>query len=152
MFNKVDAPTGSESFAFDWRLGIGVDYADIFAPLERLRDALLLATLAVVLSVALVGVWLGRSVSLWVKEFTHLVHEASAGRFDLIGSTASHDEISELSQAMNQLFVSMRQRSDLQPIPNPYVVGNPVRSANMFYGRQEDLRWIASACHSLATS
>ncbi|HET9384915.1 MAG TPA: ATP-binding protein [Gemmatimonadales bacterium] len=142
VFNRVDASTGGESFAFDWRLGIGVDYSDIFAPLERLREAVILATLAVILSVALVGVWLGRSVSLSVKEFTHMVNEASAGRFDLIGNTASHDEISELSQAMNQLFVSMRQRSDLQPIPNPYVVGNPVRSSSMFYGRQEDLRWI----------
>ena len=49
---------------------------------------------SVSVSVALVGVWLGRSVSLSVKEFTHFVTEAAAGRFDLIGSTASQDEIS----------------------------------------------------------
>src|SRR5262249_32869963 len=71
-----------------------------------------------------------------------LANEAAAGRFRLIGSTASQDEISELSRAMNQLFVSMRERSEIQPIPNPYVVGNPLRSAEMFFGRQEDLRWV----------
>ena len=142
MFRKVDAPDGGQPSAFDWRLGIGVDYSDIFAPITRLRDVVVLATLAIVVSVALVGVWLGRSVSLSVREFTHFVSEAAAGRFDLISSTASQAEISELSQAMNQLFVSMRQQSDAQPIPNPYVVGNPVRSAAMFYGRQDDLRWI----------
>ena len=142
MFRKVDAPDGGQPSAFDWRLGIGVDYSDIFAPIRRLRDVVVLATLAIVVSVALVGVWLRRSVSLSVREFTHFVSEAAAGRFDLISSTASQAEISELSQAMNQFFVSMRQRSDAQPIPNPYVVGNPVRSAAMFYGRQDDLRWI----------
>ena len=142
VFRKVDTSSSGESLAFDWRLGIGVDYADIFAPLERLRDVVMLAVVAVVLSVGLVGVLLGRSVSVSVKEFTRMVNDAAVGRFDLIARTASHDEISELSQAMNQLFVSMRHRADLQPIPNPYVVGNPVRSAAMFYGRQEDLRWI----------
>jgi hypothetical protein len=142
VFHKVDAPSRGQMYAFDWRLGIGVDYADIFAPLARLRYAVILAMLAVVLSVAIVGIWLGSSVSVSVKEFTHLASEAAAGRFDLISIPASHDEISELSQAMNQLIVSMRRRSDLQPIPNPYVVGTPVRSSAMFYGRQEDLRWI----------
>ena len=142
VFHKVDAPDGGQLSALDWRLGIGVDYSDIFSPLTRLRDAVMLATLAIVLSVAIVGLWLGRSVSLSVKEFTHLASEAAAGRFDLINSDASDHEISELSRAMNQLFVSMRQPADVQPIPNPYVVGNPVRSAAMFYGRQDDLRWI----------
>lgn len=143
VFRKVDASDRGQLSALDWRLGIGVDYSDIFAPLARLRDAVLLATLAIVLSVAIVGLWLGRSVSLSVKEFTHLATEAAAGRFDLINSDASDQEISDLSRAMNQLFVSMRQPADVQPIPNPYVVGNPVRSAAMFFGRQEDLRWIA---------
>ena len=142
VFHRVDASDGGQPFALDWRLGIGVDYSDIFAPLTRLQDVAVVTVLAVVLSVALVGLWLGRSVSLSVKEFTHLVGEAAAGRFDLIGNKASDAEISELSQAMNQLFLSMRQRTDVQPIPNPYVVGTPVRSAAMFYGRQEDLRWI----------
>lgn len=142
VFHKVDPPDAGQAAALDWRLGIGVDYSDIFAPLTRMREALVMAAVAIVLSVALVGIWLGRAVSLSVKEFTHLAEEAAAGRFDLIGSKASHDEISELSQAMNQLFVSMRQRSATQTIPNPYVVGTPVRSASMFYGRVEDLRWI----------
>ena len=56
MFRKVDAPDGGQSSAFDWRLGIGVDYSDIFAPIRRLRDVVVLATLAIVVSVALVGV------------------------------------------------------------------------------------------------
>ena len=143
VFRAVEPATKSPSYAFDWRLGIGVDYSDIFAPLARLRDAVILATLAVALAVAIVGVWLGRTLSLSVKEFTHLVTQAADGRFDLISRSASHDEISDLSDAMNRLFVSMRERTEVEAVPNPYVVGTPVRSATMFYGRQEDLRWIA---------
>lgn len=142
VFHKVDTADAGEPGAFEWRLGVGVDYLDIFAPLERLRAAVTVATLAIVLSVALIGLWLGRAVSMSMKEFTHLAKEAVAGRFDVTASTVMNDEISELSQAMNQLFVSMRQRSGTQTIPNPYVVGTPVRSGSMFYGRDEDLRWI----------
>jgi hypothetical protein len=142
VFRHVETPTRLSTSAFDWRLGIGVDYSDIFAPLARLRNAVILATLAITGAVALVGVWLGRSLSLSVKEFSHLATEAAAGRFDLVSRAASHDEISELSAAMNRLFVSMRSNVEVQPVPNPYVVGTPVRSASMFYGRQEDTEWI----------
>ena len=69
VFRKVDAPDGGQSSAFDWRLGIGVDYSDIFAPIIRLRDVVVLATLAIVVSVALVGVWRRCSVSLSVRDF-----------------------------------------------------------------------------------
>jgi hypothetical protein len=147
VFRAVEPAARVPDYAFDWRIGIGVDHSDIFAPLARLRDTAMLATLAIALAVAIVGLWLARSVSLSVKEFSHLAAEAAAGRFALVDNATSHDEISDLAAAMNRLFVSMRRTMDVQPIPNPYVVGTPVRSSTMFYGRQEDRRWINERLH-----
>lgn len=147
VFRSVEPAGRSASYAFDWRLGIGVDHSDIFAPLARLRNAAIAATLALAIAVALVTLWLARSVSISVREFSHLATEAAAGRFALVKSPASHDEISDLADAMNTLFVSMRHSVEAQPVPNPYVVGTPVRSSTMFFGRQEDRRWINERLH-----
>jgi len=34
-------------------------------------------------------------------------------------------------------------RIEFQPIPNPYIVGNPIRTKEMFFGRQDDFKYIA---------
>lgn len=147
VFTAIDPASTSPAFAFDWRLGIGVDYSDIFAPMARLRATTIGATIALACAVALVNVWLARRLSLSVREFTRLVSEATEGRFRLLEPSTSHDEISDLGSAWNRLLVSMREDAGVQPIPNPYVVGTPVRSAHMFFGREEDLRWIADRLH-----
>ena len=32
--------------------------------------------------------------------------------------------------------------SEFKPIPNPYIVGNPIKTKDMFYGRQDDFDFI----------
>src|SRR5262249_2788107 len=54
----------------------------------------------------------------------------------------SDDELGELAQAFNEMLVSFRAQMPLTQIPNHYVVGNPIRRAEMFFGRQDDLEWI----------
>ena len=36
----------------------------------------------------------------------------------------------------------MSDNTDFTPIPNPYIVGNPIKSSDMFYGRQEEFEFI----------
>src|SRR5262249_36153758 len=45
-------------------------------------------------------------------------------------------------EAFNEMLVSFRPQMPFTRIPNPYVVGNPIRKADMFFGRQDDLEWI----------
>jgi AAA+ ATPase superfamily predicted ATPase len=35
----------------------------------------------------------------------------------------------------------MSSQAEFKPIPNPYIVGNPIKSAEMFYGRQEEFEF-----------
>jgi len=39
-------------------------------------------------------------------------------------------------------------RIEFQPIPNPYIVGNPIRTKEMFFGRQDDFKYIADNLHN----
>ena len=142
VFIRVDPKTSQSEQAFDWRVAVGVDYSDIFAPLARLQWWFILATGVLTLAMVAVALWMRRSLTLSVREFAHLATEAAEGRFDLIRRTDNHDDISDLAAAMNRLFVSMRRQADHETVPNPYVVGTPVRSGDMFFGRQDDLRWI----------
>ena len=32
--------------------------------------------------------------------------------------------------------------SDFKHIPNPFIVGNPIKSRDMFFGRQDDFEYI----------
>jgi hypothetical protein len=50
--------------------------------------------------------------------------------------------LGNLARAFNEMLVSFRSQMPYVSIPNPYVVGTPIRSSNMFYGRQEDLNWV----------
>ncbi len=142
VFVRVDPTAGQSDQQLDWRVAVGVDYSDIFAPLARLRRWFILATAVLTLAMLAVALWMRRSFTLSVREFAHLATEAAEGRFDLVRRTDSHDDISDLAAAMNRLFVSMRHQADYETLPNPYVVGTPVRSGEMFFGRQDDLRWI----------
>ena len=40
------------------------------------------------------------------------------------------------------LWVRRRKAKPFEPIPTPYIVGNPIRSSEMFFGREDDFRFI----------
>jgi ligand-binding sensor domain-containing protein len=35
-----------------------------------------------------------------------------------------------------------KAKAEFEPIPNPYIVGNPIRSKEMFFGREDDFRFV----------
>ncbi len=126
----------------DWRLGVGINDDDIFAPIQNLKLWFFLISLMIAVLAAGISFLFGRAVSVSLQEFTQLARDASRGSFAKMAKERTHDELGNLAQAFNEMLVSFRAQMPFVSIPNPYVVGTPIRTSNMFYGRQEDLNWI----------
>jgi hypothetical protein len=126
----------------NWRLGVGINDTDIFAPIGKLKLWFFLISLMISVLAGVLSLLFGRAVSVSLQEFTQLARDASRGSFVKMAKTRSHDELGNLAQAFNEMLVSFRAQMPFVSIPNPYVVGTPIRTSNMFYGRQEDLNWV----------
>lgn len=127
----------------DWRLGVGINNEDIFRPIQMLKFWFFLISLTIAAMAGAISVLFGRAVSVSLKEFTQLARDASKGSFVKMVKQRTHDELGNLAQAFNEMLVSFRAQMPFVRIPNPYVVGTPIRTSDMFYGRQEDLNWIS---------
>lgn len=127
----------------DWRLGVGINDDDIFAPIQSLKLWFFMISLIIAAVAGAISVLFGRAVSVSLQEFTQLARDASKGSFVKMAKQRTHDELGNLAQAFNEMLVSFRAQMPFMTIPNPYVVGTPIRSSDMFYGRQEDLNWIS---------
>src|SRR5262245_29081193 len=128
--------------AFNWYLGVGINDPDIFAPIQNLLAWFVGIPFAIAISVLLVTSVLARNMSVSLAEFAQLARDAAHGRFSQLARARTEDELGDLAQAFNEMLVSFRAQMPFTQIPNPYVVGNPVRRADMFFGREEDLNWI----------
>jgi hypothetical protein len=128
--------------AFNWYLGAGINDSDIFAPLQDVRAWFVAIPFAIAISVLLLTSILARRMSVSLAEFAQLARDAAHGRFSQLVRARTDDELGDLAQAFNEMLVSFRAQMPFTQIPNLYVVGNPVRRAEMFFGRQEDLQWI----------
>lgn len=142
---KISAPGRVHSglgAPFDWYLGVGINESDIFAPVEEIFAWFITIPLGVAISVLLITLFLARNISVSLTEFAQLARDAAQGRFSQLARARTDDELGHLAQAFNEMLVSFRAQMPFTRIPNPYVVGNPVRKADMFFGRAEDLEWI----------
>ena len=125
-----------------WGLGVGINNEEIFAPIQKLKLWFFVISLMIAVLAGAISLLFGRAVSLSLREFTQLARDASRGRFVKLAKARSYDELGGLAQAFNEMLVSFRAQMPFVKIPNPYVVGTPIRTPNMFFGRQEDLNWI----------
>src|SRR4030095_4468434 len=128
--------------AFNWCVGVGSNDPDIFAPIQNLRAWFVAIPFAIAISVLLLTSVLARNMSVSLAEFAQLARDAARGRFSQLARARTDDRLGALAQAFNEMLVSFRAQMPFTQIPNPYVVGNPVRRVDMFFGRQEDLKWI----------
>jgi HAMP domain-containing protein len=129
---------------FDWVLGAGLDHGDIYRPVESLK----LWYVAIPIGVAIVLMFslsrlLERTVRVSLKEFAQLARDAARGRLPKMTHSQRGEEVDELAGALNEMVVSLRSRQNFGAMPNPYVVGNPLRTTEMFFGRREDLEWVS---------
>jgi len=126
----------------DWVLGVGINDDEIFYPIQKLKLRFSLISLMIAVLVGAISLLFGRAISVSLGEFTQLARDASRGSFVKMAKTRSHDELGNLAQAFNEMLVSFRAQMPFVNIPNPYVVGTPLRTSTMFYGRQGDLNWV----------
>jgi HAMP domain-containing protein len=136
---RVSSVLGSP---FDWYLGVGINESDIFAPVRQLFAWFVAIPIGIAVSVLVLTSVLARNISVSLTEFAQLARDAAQGRFSQLARARTDDELGELAQAFNDMLVSFRAQMPFTLIPNPYVVGNPIRRAEMFFGRQDDLEWI----------
>jgi hypothetical protein len=128
--------------AFNWYVGVGINDTDIFAPVHKVRAWFVAIPFAIAVSVLLLTSVLVRKMSVSLAEFAQLARDAARGRFSQLARARTDDELGDLAQAFNEMLVSFRAQMPFAQIPNPYVVGNPIRRPDMFFGRQDDLTWI----------
>jgi HAMP domain-containing protein len=125
-----------------WTLGVGIDDKDIYEPVQTLKKWFFLIPLIVAAIVAFISFIFGRRISMSLQQFAQLARDASRGRFVPTAAAGGRDELGNLARAFNEMLVSFRSQQPFASIPNPYVVGNPIRTNKMFYGRQQDLTWL----------
>jgi hypothetical protein len=125
-----------------WRLGVGVDLPDILWAAVPTSLLVLAVGLTTVLAVFVVSHIVASRASLSVQEMTALVDAAADGRFTMVKQGGTNAELSRLHDAISTLIVQLRGDVAFEPLPNPYIVGIPVRTAEMFYGRSGELAWV----------
>ena len=132
-------PPGEFAHMLSWGLGVGVNEPEVQQAGNRITSIYLLVAIAGTLTVLVATVLVGKQLSVSVQELTRVVREAAGGA----GRTSStDDEIIGLQDAVNDLVVKHRKSNVFAPLTNPYVVGNPIHHAEMFFGRTDDVKWI----------
>jgi len=139
---RIAPPIPELDEALGWRLGVGVDLPDMLWAAVPSASLVFIVGLFVTFSVYAASHVIASRASLSVNKLTELVDAASRGEFTVVKSAASHEELSDLHDAISRLIVTLRAEVGFLPLPNPYIVGTPIRTATMFYGREDDVAWI----------
>lgn len=87
----------------NWGVAVKIDTAEVFKPIERMRlwsFAILAALLALV---AVVGLWIGRSITRPVQALTLAAKDMAGGDLQRRVEVAGRDEISDLASSFNTM-------------------------------------------------
>ena len=139
---RIAPPAPALDEALGWRLGVGVDLPDMLRAAAPSATLVFVIALLAIASVYFASHVIASRASLSVKKLTELVNAASQGQFTVVSAGGSHEELSELHDAISRLIVTLRAQVGFVPLQNPYVVGTPIRTAEMFFGRERDLEWV----------
>ena len=125
-----------------WFVAVGLNDEDAFAILRKLEVLFMLSTLLAIVCMVAINRLMQRSMRLSILHFSDMAREVAEGKRQIAADTADVDEVQD---AFNQMLLLVKTKADFVPMSNPYVAGNPIRSREMFFGRDGDLRWVTSA-------
>lgn len=94
-----------------WGLIAKVDSAEAFAPIDRLRQDLLLVGGLALLMVAATAAWLSRALLGPLRELTAGVKRFAAGDYGASVTVRTSDEIGQLCSAFNGMVEELRQKN-----------------------------------------
>ncbi|MBI4456263.1 MAG: HAMP domain-containing protein [Acidobacteria bacterium] len=108
---KISGLATIDSF-FNWTCGVGIDYSDIFAPVNEMRNVLFFATIfSAALVISLVYIISG-GITVPLKKLTSTAAVISAGDFSGRVDVRTGDELEELAQTFNEMAASLEERSE----------------------------------------
>jgi len=140
----IEPPSGFEfGDDFKWKLAVGINYDDAIALATRMRLWFWLTPLALAVCVLAVIQYLVKWMRMSLLEFAQLARDTAEGRIGKLQEPIREEQVDQVKDAFNRVLISIRSGIAFTPIPNPYVVGTPIRTNEMFFGRTEDLTWIA---------
>ena len=127
---------------FNWKLAVGVNYLDAVALAMQMRPWFFLTPMALAFCVLAVILYLSRWMKMSLLEFAQLARDTAEGKGGPLKVPVREDQLDQVKDAFNEVLISIRSGISFVPIVNPYVVGTPIRTNEMFFGRVEDLAWI----------
>ncbi len=101
-------PTGYR----DWALVTQVDAADAYAPVERLRQVALLASLLVLVIAGYGAFRIAAGFTRPILALAQSAHAIEKGDLDVRAPATSRDEVGDLSLAFNRMAESLRRHRD----------------------------------------
>lgn len=96
-----------------WGLVAKIDSAEAFAPIDRLRQDLLVVGGLTLLVVAVTAAWLSRALLGPLRELTAGVRRFAAGDYGASVPVRTHDEIGQLCSAFNGMVEALHQKNVL---------------------------------------
>ncbi len=98
--------------AFSWICGVGIEDEDIFRPLQLLKWAAILTTIALAAIVAALTYLLTEGITVPLRHLTDTAQEMTQGHLDQRVEISSGDEIGLLGRAFNEMATSLAQRDE----------------------------------------
>ncbi len=104
------AKSGNNSFG--WICGVGIEDQDIFRPLQLLKYAAILTTIALAAIVSYFTYLLMEGITIPLRRLTNTAQEMTQGHLDQRVEITSNDEIGVLGRAFNEMASSLAQRDE----------------------------------------
>jgi PAS domain-containing protein len=126
-----------------WTLGVGVNQQDVARLARQGAARFLLPNLLISLMGVAAYWWYIRRFHVSFSDLIDMVKRARTIDEIDTGQVAGREQrYSELIESVADLIVRSRSDSTFIPVQNRYIVGTPLRGAEMFFGREDELRWI----------
>ncbi|MGD2018493.1 MAG: ATP-binding protein [Planctomycetota bacterium] len=97
---------------FGWVVGVGVDYPDIYGPVEEITATIAKASAIVLLLAVLVTVFVARRTTRPVQELEAFTRRVASGDLDAQVAVHGHDELADLARSFNRMTRELKEKRE----------------------------------------
>ena len=118
--SRYEYPPGTEKIAgwafldhpyFQWLIGVGINNEHIFAPVQTLKEVLIVTASASALLVVFLTYLLARGITTPLKKLMAVAGQISSGDLSQRVEISARDEVGELARSFNEMAESLQERS-----------------------------------------